>query len=122
MGVPGNGTICLVIPDPVDGFGVTCTDTQTAVSKGLVAMLSGPSRNGRVQVTLLTTRLSSAKAVSGDGSEQPLTVDADGVVNAVLTYGSHIALRTPGGIHRIETPVPPPASPGPGSAVDQAHP
>lgn len=109
--IPGNEVICLVIPDPVDGFGVTCNDTETARDNGLVAMMVSPTTPDRAQVTLLTPRRSSARAVAANGSETPLAVDSDGVVNATLPLGGHIALRTAGGPRQIHLPVAPPAPP-----------
>jgi hypothetical protein len=115
--VPGNGVICLVIPDPIDGFGATCNDTQTARRTGLLGMLSGPSTNGRVQVTLVTPKGSSARDASG----RSLPIDADGILKATAGHGSHIDLRTDAGVHRIEMPLPPP-DPRSGRTVDQVQP
>ena len=46
--VPGNAYAWLVMPDPVDGFGITCSTTAHALSHGLIGLLIGErSRAGR---------------------------------------------------------------------------
>lgn len=39
--VPGDGWLCIAMPDPVDGFGTTCLPTQIAAARGLHVALSG---------------------------------------------------------------------------------
>jgi len=121
--VPGNGTVCLVVPDPVDGYGITCTETEHALKHGLVAMLIRPEKPGLAYVTMISPRKSSVTATLPDGRAQVLEPDADGVVNAALAGQTEISVRTSSGSRRIGTPVAPPTKPtakdcGDGRVID----
>lgn len=39
--IPGDGWLCLAMPDPVDGYGTSCLPTQIAAKQGLYVGLSG---------------------------------------------------------------------------------
>lgn len=38
--IPGDGSVCIAAPDPVDGFGTTCSPIEMAISRGLWIRLS----------------------------------------------------------------------------------
>ena len=39
--IPGNGYLCIAIPDPVDGYGESCTTIDVVLQQGLWVRLSG---------------------------------------------------------------------------------
>ncbi len=107
---PGNKTVCLAVPDPVDGFGVTCVNTSFAVSWGVAAMLASPDHAGDVDLTLLVPDGGQAVARFEDGSSRVLNADADGVVAERLTNATALEVVSPSGQRRtMAMPVPPPS-------------
>lgn len=51
--IPGDGYLCLAVPDPVDGYGTTCAPTEVAVRQGLALTLSGNLPDGKAAETLV---------------------------------------------------------------------
>jgi hypothetical protein len=76
--IPGNGYLCIVMPDPVDGYGTTCEPTGAAVRQGLIISMWGNMPNGRVAETLLVADEQHASA----GADVPA---ADEGVTSVFT-------------------------------------
>lgn len=74
--IPGDGYLCLAVPDPIDGYGTSCVPTEVAVRQGLALTLSGNIPNGQAAETLVIADGVRAR----EGSTE---VDADlGVVSA----------------------------------------
>ena len=108
--VPGTGAICVVVPDRIDGYGVTCSETKDALTRGAVAMLIAPNAPETVQFTMITPRDSSVEAVKADGRIEVLDADVDGVVSATLIGAREVRVRTPTGRSSLTMPSPPPRS------------
>lgn len=102
--VPGNGSVCLVVPDPLEGYGVTCLDTRLALKQGVVAILIPPTRPIKAEFTMLAPRGSRVTATMNDGRPKLLTADADGVVGATLAEAREVSVETGSGTHRIAIP------------------
>lgn len=51
--IPGDGYLCIAVPDPIDGYGTSCLPTEVAVRQGLALTLSGNMPNGKAAETLL---------------------------------------------------------------------
>lgn len=109
--VPGNNAVCLVVPDPVDGYGITCSDTGDALKRGVVAILVSSNRPGAANITMLIPRDSRVTATMKDGQVRALEADSDGVVSAALVGAKTISVITAAGTERLAMPVPPPAPP-----------
>lgn len=45
--IPGDGTICIAVPDPVDGFGVGCVPTEQAARQGAAVIMGAARRRLR---------------------------------------------------------------------------
>ena len=83
---PGDGYLCIAVPDPVDGYGSSCVPTELAVARGLVLRLGGVGAKGapfetadEAGETLDTMVLpDGAKAVAGS---RTLSANANGVVS-----------------------------------------
>lgn len=109
--IPGNGTVCLAVPDPVDGYGLACDKTEDALSRGVVSMMISSKTPDVARVTLLAPANSSVSVTTADGQQKPLGVDASGVISATLTGAKQISVSTAAGTKNIVMPVPPPTVP-----------
>lgn len=109
--IPGNRAICLAVPDPTDGFGITCVNTSYARSFGVLSMMASPSVPGDVDLTLLLANGASATVRANDGSSRPLVSDLRGVVAERLSHATEITIVSPTGQTRSTAmPVPPQAT------------
>jgi hypothetical protein len=109
--IPGNGTVCLVVPDPVDGYALACNPTERASSGGVLSMLISSETPDVAHVTLLVPDESSVAVTMADGKRRSLAADADGVVSATLTRAKEIVVSTPAATSTIAMPVAPPQPP-----------
>lgn len=75
--VPGNGTICLVAPDPVEGYGVTCSPTGVVQTDGIT--LGNATEDRSTAVTLVPDG-SEVTVVDDDHTSEAATPDSSGVV------------------------------------------
>ena len=102
--VPGNGAICLVVPDPVDGYGISCLDTDRAATHGLMAMLVSPSAPEVANVTMLSPRGSCVVLTKEDGAQRELRADASGVVATAIRDGVKVTVETAAGSNSLDLP------------------
>lgn len=51
--IPGDGHLCIAVPDPVDGFGESCVDTETATQLGLWVRLVGDGPDAKAMDTIV---------------------------------------------------------------------
>ena len=109
--VPGRSTVCIVMPDPVDGFGVVCSPTSSALRAGLVGIMISPRTPDTAALSVLLPREATATATLADGHRRSLEADDDGVVNTQITGARSIAIKTPSGLEHVPMPLPPPAAP-----------
>jgi hypothetical protein len=68
--IPGDGFLCIAVPDPVDGWGTTCLPTAVAAQRGLGIGLT--AANGKSVETLLVPDGAAATRLLGDVSTTPL--------------------------------------------------
>lgn len=84
--IPGDGFLCIAIPDPVDGFGTTCQPTQMAAARGLQVGLSGgkgvpAGKSAQVALVSDATAIKlKAKGIDVDDSGSILTGFTDGEI------------------------------------------
>lgn len=99
--VPGRDTVCLVVPDPVDGYGTSCKSTAEAADEGLGVQLIAPDEStsstllpddGRVVVT------------QDDATTEVVQPDASGMAASDTTDASQVTVVTNDG--RSSEPVP----------------
>jgi hypothetical protein len=99
--VPGRGTICLVVPDPVDGYGVSCKPTAAAAEQGVAVQLVAPEESntstllpddGRVVIT------------QDDATTDVVQPDASGMATGDTTDAEKVTVVTDDG--RSTVPVP----------------
>ena len=110
--LPGSDAVCIAVPDPVDGYGVTCTSSSVAAESGAWIGMSSGASNG-IRMTVLVPDGSRVTTEAADGADHALGVGEDGVVNVHLDFGDHLALSNAHGSPRtIATPPPPPSAPG----------
>jgi hypothetical protein len=112
--VPASNKLCLVVPDPVDGFGVSCTPTNEARKRGALAIMGKGDDFG---VTLVLPN--GAKAVwNTSGAESPLPASSTGVVVTRLDAGDSLTVTNSAGTSTtLPAPVssvPPPTAPADG--------
>ena len=105
--LPGRGVICLAVPDPAGGFGLTCAETASVRTRGLALFMVAATDPDHADVTLLLPDRSSTDVTAANGGQQPLSPDADGVVAARLESGSQITVRSGAGVSQIAVPVAP---------------
>lgn len=65
--IPGDGFICLAVPDPVDGYGESCTATDVVVKQGLWVGLRGDGPDAKSLDTVLVPDGKVAVVDSGSG-------------------------------------------------------
>jgi len=100
--IPGQDKVCLAIPDPVDGFGVSCGDVETAKSGRLwVTLLGLPGQKlGDVRIAqFLPDGVDVVTAVSDAGQTRTIA-SSDNVAFADVTSGT-IGFRDGAGEHRV---------------------
>jgi hypothetical protein len=89
--IPGDGFLCIAIPDPVDGWGSTCLPTDVAAVRGLDIGLT--AADGRTIETMLVPDDAPVEKVTGPVSTTPtlasaavsrkrVTVGANGIASA----------------------------------------
>ncbi|WP_210491899.1 hypothetical protein [Patulibacter sp. SYSU D01012] len=75
--VPGDDTVCVVVPDPVDGYGTSCSPTDTVAATGLTLTMVGKDATKAVTVVPDGAEV---VATEPDGDRRALRPDASGVV------------------------------------------
>lgn len=75
--IPGDGYLCIAVPDPVDGYGTTCATTADAVRHGLAITLWGDIPGAAAADTVLVA--DGQRVVNGTAAA-PLD---DGVASAL---------------------------------------
>jgi hypothetical protein len=104
--LPGDDTVCLAIPDPVDGFGIDCRDAaSTATGELWVSLVGGPGQqagDARVAV-LVPDGTDSVTAVEASGHRRALQVSGN-VAFADVTDSHHLELADGAGEHVLAVP------------------
>jgi hypothetical protein len=100
--------LCVVVPDPVDGYAVGCTPAAIARTRGAMAMLG---KDGHVDVTLVLPY--GAKAARNvHAVDSPLDTSLAGVVTTALNAGESITVTDSKG---TSTKLPAPVAAAPAS-------
>jgi hypothetical protein len=112
--IPHKESLCIAIPDPVDGFGASCAPMADAVRLGLLAMMSGPRAGSDAMVVAFAlAKGESVEVLDAAGHPTPLAPDENGVIAQRLPSGSKTLRITTadGAATTIPLPVPPPPPP-----------
>ena len=104
--LPGDRSVCLAIPDPVDGFGINCRDPEGAAAGELwVGLVGGRGqRAGDTRVAVLVPDdTDTVTAVSSSGRRTPLQASGN-VVFADLSDSHHLDLEGGSGARSLSVP------------------
>ncbi|MDO9409746.1 hypothetical protein [Patulibacter sp.] len=93
--VPGDDTVCLIAPDPVDGYGVTCSPTSMVATDGIT--LGMTSEDHSTAFTLVPDG-AEVTVVDEDRTSQQVTPDASGVVAVDAEQVDHLEIATSDGV------------------------
>lgn len=91
--VPGADHVCVVVPDPVDGYGTVCTPNTWAKENGVVLEMRQSLSSGDASVTVLAPD-GVQVVLTHAGVTQPVPTD-HGVVSRVVPPGDSIGLQHP---------------------------
>jgi hypothetical protein len=81
-----SGGYCLAVPDPVDGYGQSCSTTEEIAQRGLIIVMVPPQGGEVTLVAVLPTDARSARLTTIDGEPvRALDQGTDGVVTATVT-------------------------------------
>lgn len=98
--VPGDGVVCLVVPDPVDGYGTSCAPTGVVVDDGLTV---GVATEDGASATTLVPDGASVVVEDDTGRRARVAPDASGVTRVDADHADHLEVVTSEG--RAETPL-----------------
>ena len=88
--IPGNGYLCIAIPDPGVGWGTSCVPTADATQRGLAIGLT--SANGKTAATLLVPDGASATTIDGPVSTTAPVATAASTTRRIKVDASGIAI------------------------------
>lgn len=112
--VPGNDAICLVVPDPVDGYGSSCVSEAYATKFGVIVGMIAPQDPKAVRVSMLLPDGASAEVRSDGRTGNALPNDGEGTIAAIVPAGSTIEVSSADGASvKLELPANAPVSAGP---------
>lgn len=98
--VPGDGTVCLVVPDPVDGYATSCAPTGVVATDGLTV---GLADEDDASATTLTPDGATVAVQDDEGRRTRIAPDASGVTRVEAQEADHLEIHTPAG--RSDTPL-----------------
>lgn len=103
--IPGNGYLCIAIPDPVDGYGSTCSRTEDVLRRGLyIGLRGGKVPDGQAAQTILAPDGAAVKVVGDDGAAaprleakagSPVEVASNGVFSGLVAADSAVVVDAP---------------------------
>lgn len=99
--VPGDGIVCLVAPDPVDGFGTTCAPTAVVAAGGLTLIQAD---DHEATATTLVPDGATVVLEQETGARSRVTPDNTGVTRVDASEADHLEVVTEQG--RADTPLP----------------
>jgi hypothetical protein len=85
-----DGSACLAVPDPADGYGESCASAEQIAQRGLAVVLS--SAGGGAMAAVLPKTASGAVLHQADGGQQDLAI-VDGVISATATGKASVSFR-----------------------------
>jgi hypothetical protein len=90
--VPGDQYICIVVPDPVDGYGTGCTRLAWAQKSGVILEMRDLSGHG--SSTALAPDPASVQFMDAAGAARTIPTNS-GVVSRVVGPGEELQLAAP---------------------------
>ncbi|MEV4421075.1 hypothetical protein AB0L40_13995 [Patulibacter sp. NPDC049589] len=92
--VPGDGVVCLVMPDPVDGWATSCAPTGEVATRGLTLGLTGTDASAAV--TLVPDGATVTTTDDADRTRN-VTPDDSGIVDTDAEKVQSLEVTTPEG-------------------------
>lgn len=87
---PAGDEVCLFVPDPVDGYGATCSSTNDIAAGRAIAILAGaPGEGSRAVVAALVPDGGQAPTIA-DGNSQAMMTVADNVAAATVSSSARV--------------------------------
>lgn len=87
---PAGNEVCLFVPDPVDGYGATCSSTSDIAAGRAIAILAGaPGDESRAVVAALVPDGGQAPTIT-DGKTQTAMTVADNVAAATVSSSAKV--------------------------------
>lgn len=119
--IPGDGMICLALPDSVLGYGVSCAPSERAAAHGLVLVMAEGGAPAAQTVAVLLPEGSHA-STGRQSVRTRLEANDDGIAITRLGGDNEVRVVTPRGRRTYPMPAAPPSSPsakdcGDGSVV-----
>lgn len=99
--VPGDETVCVVVPDPVDGYGTSCAPTSVVAASGLTVGLADEGSSTAVTLLPDDARL---VVTEDDRSTEAVVPDASGVATVDATEADHLTVVTEEGRSTTDLP------------------
>jgi hypothetical protein len=96
--VPGDDTVCVVVPDPVDGYATSCSPTAVVATGGLTVGLADADSSTAVALVPDGAKVT---VVDDEDHRSRVTPDASGVVAVDAQDADHLDVVTDVG--RAET-------------------
>lgn len=94
--IPGDGYVCIVVPDPVDGYGSTCSTVEDIKKRGLyIGLKEGAIPAGKHAQTMVVPD-GATVSVPGE-SDNPVrrAANTTGVVSELVDIGDNITVDGP---------------------------
>lgn len=95
--IPGNQSLCLAVPDPIDGYGMSCVSSDWASKFGVFVVMVSGDRPAEARVTMLVPDGAEVQASRGISRSTDIGPDVDGVVNVLAEAGSSIRITAADG-------------------------
>jgi hypothetical protein len=77
--IPGDGYLCIAVPDPVDGYGTSCVPTDVAAERGVAISLVGNLPGDKVAETVVVP--DGREALQGPAGQERSVDTAAGVAS-----------------------------------------
>lgn len=93
--IPGDGYVCIVVPDPIDGYGSTCATVASVKTRGLyIGLKEGAIPEGKHAQTVVVPDGATAE-VPGASGEATRSAGTTGVVSGLVDIGDDITVDAP---------------------------
>jgi hypothetical protein len=93
--IPGDGYVCIVVPDPVDGYGSTCSAIDDVKRRGLyIGLTEGAIPAGKHAQTVVVPDGATASVPGKSGAASKSSSTA-GVISELVDVGDDIVVDVP---------------------------
>jgi hypothetical protein len=92
--VPGDDVVCLVMPDPIDGWATTCAGTDVVATQGLTLGLTNAESS---EAVTLVPDGATVTSTDEQGRTATVTPDSSGAVAVDPEKTASLAVETPAG-------------------------